>query len=63
MADFQLWSKDSLVKIAGELTADNQRLRDENLTLRVELNRLKVKEELAKPVAPDTVVKLSDYGA
>lgn len=61
MADFHLWSKDSLVKFAEEATArllTQQQQIDE--LLREKLRR-DVQDELAKPATSDTV-KPSDYG-
>lgn len=55
MADFHLWSKATLVEFATEVAT---KLRENETTiaeLRVQLLRAQVKQELAQPVAPDTL--------
>lgn len=63
MAEFHLWSKANLLKFAEDAAAALQTKDDEIAALRVKLLRYEVKETLAKPVAPDTVGSIKDYGA
>lgn len=55
MADFNLWSKESLVRFAEEASARLLAQEDLITELRVSLNRLEVTILLASPVATDTL--------
>ena len=63
MADFHLWSKDSLVRFAEEATARLLAQEQQIDALLREKLRRDVQDELAKPATSDTVDPSNTYGA